>query len=113
MTAPTWKEDIEARTPQGWYGLATPDGWDQLVYDLHESIKALFPHYHVYQIKEKFGMLRYYCSVESEPPVRDLIREAEKKSASICQTCGAPGSMRSLNGWSATLCDAHYNAAKD
>jgi hypothetical protein len=100
-----WKDDIEARTPQGWYGLATPDGWDQLVFDLHAAIKALFPDYEVYQIKEKFGTLRYYCSVETDPAVRELIRSAEVASASICETCGAPGIVRNPGGWISTECD--------
>jgi hypothetical protein len=102
-----WKDDVEARTPPGWYGLATPDGWDQLVFDLHVAIKALFPDYQVYQIKEKFGTLRYYCSVETDPAVRALIRAAEVASASICETCGAPGIARNPGGWISTECDSH------
>lgn len=105
--AADWKEDIKARTPKGWYGLATPDGWDQLVCDLHTAIKALFPDYQVYQIKEKFAALRYYCSVETDPAVRTLIQEAEKKSVTICQVCGAPGTTRDTDRLLATLCDTH------
>lgn len=83
-----WVADINLRTPPGWYGLASPDGWDHIVKALHEKIKSKFPDYEVYQIKEKFGGLRFYCSVEHDPEVAEWIADAEAASLNTCEKCG-------------------------
>jgi hypothetical protein len=101
-SAPTWKKDIADRTPDGWYGLATPSGWDELVFGLHEQIKVRFPDYEIHQIKEKFGELRYYCSVSSE--CRDLIAPVSEASTHTCQACGAPGTFSEKPGPVRVLC---------
>ena len=41
--------------------------------------------------------------------IRELVKDAEKKSAETCEDCGAPGKLRK-GGWLQTLCDEH---AKD
>ena len=104
---PEWKADLARRTPPGWYGLATPPGWDELVAGLHRAIVALHPDYEVYQVKEKFGQLRFYCSVEDDPAVAGFISDAEVRSAGICQECGLPGELTVVGGWYATHCAAH------
>lgn len=84
------------------------------------------------QIKEKFGALRFYrshrlildihapsrvgsyidnnsstaYSHESIDAIDAAIREAEKRSLTICEICGDPGRLRGGN-WIRTLCDAH------
>ena len=56
------------------------------------------------QVKEKFGVLRYYMSHGTEE-MHDWISEAERKSARTCEDCGKPGKYRSDLGWYLTLCD--------
>lgn len=56
------------------------------------------------QVKEKFGSMRYYLSATDQ--MYELAREAEAKSATICEECGKPGSLRGI-GWYNTLCDEH------
>jgi len=92
------------------------------------------------QVKEKFGTLRFYVDVTAPPKVedlevdqatapsgfiafrpvasvkaiRDLVETAEAASATICEECGAPGSLRQ-GGWWHTYCDAceaEYLASK-
>ncbi len=83
----------------------------------------------VAQVKEKFGTLRFYLDVAAPwdpsefavegnpdagmfalrpvakaPRIRELIREAEARSADICEGCGAPGKLRK-NYWIHTYCD--------
>ena len=61
------------------------------------------------QIKEKFGTLRWYCSFpedEDRLHAGKIIQAAEWISGAVCETCGAPGSVRP-GGWVRTACDAH------
>lgn len=60
------------------------------------------------QVKEKFGSLRFYMS-SAPDEAYDLIDEAEKKSHTICEMCGAPGERkRSANTrWISTRCAEH------
>lgn len=94
--------------------IAPPVGWVDLVVDLDARLAEIVPNYVIAQVKEKFGGLRFY--VESygvgwdDPLVRQafaLITEAENASKTMCQVCGGPATLRSHNGWHATLCDEH------
>ena len=55
------------------------------------------------QVKEKFGLLRFYMTSATDE-MYDLIREYENKSAHICEGCGAPGKLRG-DTWYVTQCD--------
>ena len=75
-----------------------------------KDYKCLCENFHVAcaaadQVKEKFGSLRFYMSNATEE-MRDLVREAEEKSGSMCEICGEFGTMRS-GGWIRCLCDQH------
>lgn len=89
-----------------WCGYYLPDGWADLVYDLHNAILENDPDYQIVQVKEKFGGLRFYVNQPISDMSKSLISEAEKSSFEICQDCGATGSLRK-RGWWATLCDKH------
>lgn len=81
----------------------------------------------VVQIKEKFGGLRFYTSIQPKgmdeddedavwnetdeqhglwEQVQEFIREAEATCAVTCETCGEPGTLRG-GGWLVTACDVH------
>lgn len=88
-------------------------GWLPIVVDLHRSILRLDPEdYQVTQIKEKFGGLRFYYSVNKEysMAVAELVRTAEKTASETCEVCGAPGHLRTERAWLLTLCDRHNTA---
>ena len=95
------------RVPRGWYGFAQPYGWSLLVAALHDALVARHPDYQVFQVKEKFGGLRFYCSVDREPDAAELIAQAEQQAQQTCQLSGQQGARLRTNqrGWSATLCD--------
>lgn len=70
-----------------------PPGWDKLVRSLDMAISLIYPEYEIIQVKEKFGMLRYYVDFSSMDDdtslkVSDLITSAEQASINICQNCG-------------------------
>jgi len=87
------------------------DGWFNLIYDLSEKINKLMTNVkgeartwiEVVQVKEKFGTMRFYMSTGTEE-IFEVIDEAEKESAHICEMCGNPGTTR-CNGWFVTLCN--------
>ncbi len=56
------------------------------------------------QIKEKFGLLRCYLT-NSSKAMQEIVNEFAAKSASICESCGAPG-KRYTDGWERVKCEA-------
>lgn len=95
------------RIPEEWgKDIRFGPGWDDLVLELDAAIAAVKPQYVIYQMKEKFGGLRFYTDHDGETGIRRLIEEAERKSITICETCGAPGTPRG-NYWKYTACDEH------
>jgi len=109
-TTPAWILEIRARFPQLFLGLPAymfecGEGWKGIVTDLCERLETLArPQLKIAQIKEKFGDLRVYVEGGDEA-VHALIREAEARSSTICEWCGAPGTKFG-NGWILTLCPA-------
>lgn len=111
-----------------------PEGWFEVVDSLCRSIStALDPvsaeTFKVWQIKEKLGALRFYCSFEDADgaqgegdggrtvdrsvlieTVRTLVLDAERQSSVTCARCGKAGTRREFGGWFVTLCDAHADA---
>ena len=89
------------------------DGWFDLLYELSKGIQSLIDAgleslgFNVYQVKEKFATLRYYCNGTTWETDK-LITEAVEKSAVTCEDCGKPGICRNINGWYRTLCDECY-----
>jgi RNA polymerase-binding transcription factor DksA len=85
----------------GWWPLL-----DQLCADITKELELdtdLRDMFRVDQIKEKFGGLRFYTSAGNDA-INKLIHEAEEKSYTICEDCGAPGKPRNTN-WRKTRCD--------
>lgn len=97
------------------------DGWfillDRFCRDL-EALIAREPEpaqhrYHAQQVKEKFGVLRFYLARETAP-MTALIQAAEDASGRVCDVCAQPGKLRSGDPdepmcWVRTRCDEHIN----
>lgn len=79
----------------GWHSIL-----DTLIYDLIELgwDKELI------QIKEKLGGMRFYPKSKLTNQMQQLIYDAEDKSYTVCETCGAPGKTRGRR-WVYTACD--------
>ncbi len=81
------------------------DGWEPIIRRLSEKLEAAIvalPECRAAQVKEKFGILRFYMT-SSTDEMEQWIREAERESARTCEDCGAPG-VRTGKGWIRTLC---------
>lgn len=113
------------------YGFGHDDGWFDIIWELSEKIeKAIEDFYtpnelakaylsegytvNVFQVKEKFGTLRFYIDCEEQElysTIQQLVDEAEDKSASTCEYCGKPGKVR-RDRWIKVICDTCVKKAK-
>ena len=79
------------------YGLECGDGWKKIVDYTHEKLKYIDPDYKVFQIKEKFGGLRYYYDSSiyygtiQRDIMEDIIKAAELEASYTCELCGVQG----------------------
>jgi hypothetical protein len=80
-------------------------GWKSLVTNLVNEIREKGWDGNLFQIKEKFGGLRFYIG-EASSDIHDAITCAETESYHICETCGDPGvcSSEPDGRWLRTLC---------
>lgn len=105
--------DGDTRGSVSHFGFETDDGWFRIIHDLSARLEEILEgllagerdEYYAVQVKEKFGGLRFYMSMETEEMSR-AIQEAEAQSAATCEACGLPGKRRG-RGWVKTLCDRH------
>lgn len=86
-----------------------PDGWRQLVIDLHKELVQVAPEYRIGQVKEKFGGLRFYVNLAyaEDCPARAIINKYEELSFKTCDVCAEPGMCGTVNNWVATRCAEH------
>lgn len=101
---------LDRFNPRFYRGLDIGEGWKPLVIQLDKRLAEIDPDYTIAQIKEKFGGLRFYTDKvnagERTEEFKNLIREAEKVSYTICETCGEPGEI-TQGPWVQTLCKEH------
>jgi hypothetical protein len=93
---PATKEQVLSCVGKGWHKLV-----ESLIDDLFERgwDGCLF------QIKEKFGGLRFYIGKGSQS-LYDRLYLAEQESVKTCEECGEPGKQYN-DGWIRTLCPIH------
>lgn len=92
-----WKEQIFANASDdavtGY--VECDDGWKDLICDLYDALLATGIAFKVSQVKQKWGGLRFYVDMTDPDADTDrpqkLIEEAEERSFSICEACGAKG----------------------
>jgi len=96
----------------GWpHCIAVDEGWIGLVNELFDELVKTGVPFRIVQIKEKFGGLRFYyeddrmLDPEKAWEIDRLVNLYEQKSQDICERCGNPGSLRTINRWLVTLCD--------
>lgn len=95
------------------YGIPNPPvvsdclpGWLPLVEELVQDLIKMGWDKDLHQIKEKFGTLRFYIG-EDTPEMRTRIMDAEKRTLSICDTCGAFAQLIKRPNW-VVRCDDCY-----
>lgn len=99
--------------PLPW-GLQIGAGWTHLVTVLCARIDTLLrqapsARFHLHQVKEKFGGLRFYYEIHGAPAdikqaIRNSVGQAELASNDCCERCGAVGAKGYSSGYLVTLC---------
>ena len=106
------------RNPMAMFGFECDIGWYDIIHkllldiekEMHNWTHDEITNFHVTQVKEKFGGLRFYVAgvpVSGQATVYHLIGEAESKSYHICEICSKPGKIRKT-AWLQTLCHEHW-----
>ena len=93
--------------PEYWKSIDVDEGWYQIVVDCDKELTAIDPHYQIFQIKEKFGGLRYYfqpSQPDTPKAMNEVVSKYEAIAARTCEATGGPGVlMKSIGGWRKTL----------
>ena len=96
--------------PEYWKSIDVDEGWYQLVLDCDKELTGADPKYQIYQVKEKFGGLRYYTKPSNMDDkhtlirIGDIISKYEDIAWKTCSATGKPGVlMKSIGGWRKTL----------
>lgn len=78
-------------------------GW-KFLHELNILVQSLEhpDNFRIFQIKEKFGELRFYCS--SDKAIDQLINDYTALSRTICIRCGKPATV-ARTGWISFYCD--------
>ena len=90
--------------------IAVGEGWGGLIKECHNALVAFDPNYKIYQIKQKFGGLRYYVRPSHDALVyrtSAIVAPFEKRSYLVCEVCGVNGNLRVKNRFYQTLCIEH------
>lgn len=106
-------EKLKSRIPEAFsktIDVDVDEGWYQIVVDCSKAIDAIYPHYKILQIKQKFGGLRFYLDIhgdatsEQRNQIYATIRNYEEIAQKTCEATGLPGvPMKSPHGWVKTL----------
>ena len=103
------KYDIKVSPPGAYCG----KGWYNLLEGLIKELIALGWDRQLAQVKEKFGGLRFYMDSYDEK-FDEPIDRAERKSYTICESCGNDGKLLKPNGyWLKTLCESCADKQKN
>jgi hypothetical protein len=98
--------DHEPDIGQGWWDLARA---------CHDELVAEFPEYQLHAVKQKWGVLAFQAFPLN--PIRgdwtsaqfgrcsEITDSYTDRSATVCERCGAPGSLRESRPIELTLCD--------
>ena len=112
------------------WGFECGDGWEPIIRDLcrvidnhiynennHLKYKTKLQdteftpiECHIDQIKEKFGILRFYVDYEDDY-IYGAISMAENVSSRTCEVCGKEGKLND-DGWLSVKCDEHRKPQK-
>ncbi len=81
-----------------YWGIACSDGWFDLIDTLCNCLQKSTgsngaPQVVAVQVKEKFGVLRFYVRPGASEYQRGIISMAEAMSAHLCEQCGKPGQV--------------------
>jgi len=101
------KQNIYQSFGKGWEKLLRcEDGWINIIAECHSELLSIDKNYSIYQIKEKFGTLRYYCEPshsKHKEEFNTIVDKYERMSIKTCEISGASGVLMKKEGYFKTL----------
>jgi len=101
------KQNIYPYFGKGWEkSIWCDDGWINIIAECHSELLNIDKNYKIYQIKEKFGTLRYYCEPSHSKHKEQfgaIVDKYERMSIKTCEISGASGVLMKKNGHFKTL----------
>ena len=95
--------------------LEVPDGWRRETERSIYKLQLAFPNVNVLQVKEKFGDLRIYYSMENTSEITAEIVERyitalENHISSMCSVCGSRENIQRTDfpKWILPYCEKHF-----
>lgn len=88
MESRSYPPEIEAlfeRYETEYKYVDTPEDWYPLVLKCHEELLEIDPNYTIFQIKEKFGGLRYYFSPSNPAKQNELFQVTMKWEKAVAE----------------------------
>lgn len=86
-------------------------GWHHLVALCHVELLTMDPNYEIFQVKEKFGSLRYYFGTKNtdikEVEMWKIAEKYEILSQGVCELTGKPGKLMYQGGLYKTLAEEY------
>ena len=93
---------------KNFIGLECGKGWNGILIDMFENFRKNNIKIKMIQIKEKFGSLRIYIdfpeNIEEYELLEKIIHEAENKSWTTCEGCGAENKISKKESWIINFC---------
>ena len=103
----TIKQNIHQSFGKGWEKMIRcDDGWINIIAECHSELLSVDRNYKIYQIKEKFGTLRYYCEPshsKHKEQFSAIVDKYERMSIKTCEISGASGVLMKKDGYFKTL----------
>lgn len=100
------------------FGFECGSGWFNLLWELSLNIEkelekdlSVKDSFEVYQVKEKYGELCFYCGGYNDA-IDKLVVDCEVKSLDVCEICGNKGENDIEGGTIYTLCDKHWSVLR-
>ena len=107
---PDIKAVIDRIDPAYGKYISVGDGWKQIVCDCDAELAQIDPYYRIFQVKEKYGELRYYFEpsdtkdAQLQAAMYEIVRKYKKLASQTCEESGLSGvMMKSIGGWFKTL----------
>lgn len=99
----------ETRDNLMYFGIDTGDGWYWIIDHLCKSIQSYVdnnkkPQPVAFQVKEKYGTLRFYLQDDIDEMISGMIWLAEDLSGVTCEECGSISNVGKTSGWVKTIC---------
>ena len=95
MEYPDFLKPVLARiNPDYGVVISCESGWWTLISNCDKELSAIDPDYTIFQIKEKFGGLRYYYSPsnpDNGTQMDEIVRKYEKICSMTCEVTGKHG----------------------